>query len=132
MPQLAPGQLIDVSLSGGWRRTVRVLATGDDYVDLQPLDGPATLPAGIDAWEAVIEWRADRGLARTSGVLVEAAGALRMQTAEDTEVMQRRRFVRVRCAVTVTLAGPAAQPILTQTLDLSVGGMLLARGDELD
>jgi c-di-GMP-binding flagellar brake protein YcgR len=45
--------------------------------------------------------------------------------------MQRRRFFRVRCGVTVTVAGADRDPILTEAVDLSVGGMLLARADSL-
>jgi hypothetical protein len=131
MSSLVPDQLVDICLAGGWRRTVRVAVVDGDGVDLLPLDGPAALPAGIDAWEATIEWRAERGLARVQGVLAEAAGALRFRGADSAIVMQRRQFVRVRCGVTVTLAGAGADPILTETLDLSQGGMLIGRADAL-
>jgi hypothetical protein len=32
----------------------------DQIVDVVPVEGPARLPAGIELWEATIEWRADR------------------------------------------------------------------------
>ena len=37
----------------------------------------------------------------------------------------------MRCGVTVTVAGGDREPILTEAVDLSVGGMLLARADSL-
>jgi hypothetical protein len=131
MPTLVPDQLVDVCLAGGWRRTVRVLAVGDDGVDVLPLEGPAALPAGIEAWEATIEWRAERGLARAAGVLAQAAGALRFLETTGEVVMQRRQFFRVRCGVRVTVAGADRDAMLVEAVDLSVGGMLLARADQL-
>jgi c-di-GMP-binding flagellar brake protein YcgR len=44
--------------------------------------------------------------------------------------MQRRRFFRVRCSVRVTIAGHG-DALLTEAVDLSIGGMLLARADAL-
>jgi hypothetical protein len=131
MSRLATDQLVDVCLAGGWRRTVRVVSVGDSHVDVIPLDGPVSLPAGIDAWEATIEWRAERGLARAAGTLTDGAGVLRFQEMSEQLVMQRRSCVRVRCSVTVTAAGNGDNPILTETLDLSLGGMLLTRADSL-
>ena len=130
MPKLVQDQLVDVCLAGGWRRTVRVVAVEGDSVDVLPLEGPAALPAGIAAWEATVEWRAERGLARMEGILSEAPNVLRFRGEAGEIVMQRRQFVRVRCGVTVTLAGEG-DPILTETVDLSQGGMLIARGDAL-
>jgi hypothetical protein len=131
MPSLDPDQIVDVCLSGGWRRTVRVVAVGDAHVDVVPLEGAAALPAGIELWEATIEWRAERGLARVEGVITDATGALRFLETTGGVVMQRRRFFRVRCGVRVTVAGDERDPLLTEAVDVSVGGMLLARADSL-
>jgi hypothetical protein len=131
MPRLEPDQIVDVCLAGGWRRTVRVVAVGDAHVDVLPTDGAAGLPAGIELWEATIEWRAERGLARAEGVITDTSDALRFLETAGEVVMQRRRFFRVRCGVTVTVAGADRDPILTEAVDLSVGGMLLAGADWL-
>jgi hypothetical protein len=131
MPRLEPDQIVDVCLSGGWRRTVRVVGVGTSYVDVLPIDGPAMLPAGIELWEATIEWRAERGLARAEGVITDTAGALRFLETAGEVVMQRRRFFRVRCGVAVTVADSDRHSILTEAVDLSVGGMLLTRADSL-
>ena len=131
MPRLVPDQLVDVCLAGGWRRTVRVVSVGDAHVDVVPLEGPAALPAGIELWEATIEWRAERGLARVEGAITDVSDALRFLETSGEVVMQRRRFFRVRCGVTVTVADSARDSILTEAVDLSVGGMLLARADSL-
>jgi hypothetical protein len=127
MPKLAPDQIVDVCLSGGWRRAVRVAEVGDAHVDVVPIDGPAALPAGIELWEATVEWRSDRGLARLEGVLTDTTGALRFLQTTGAVVMQRRRCFRVRCGVRVTVAGSDRDALLTEAVDLSVGGMLPAR-----
>jgi hypothetical protein len=131
MPALVPDQIVDVCLAGGWRRTVRVIETGEAYLDVMPLEGPPQLPAGIELWEATIEWRSERGLARLEGVLSDTTGALRFLETGGEVVMQRRRFFRVSCAAKVTIAGSAHGSVLTEAVDLSVGGMLLARADSL-
>jgi PilZ domain len=131
MPRLECDQVVDICLAGGWRRTVRVLAIGDAHIDVVPTDGPATLPAGIELWEATIEWRAERGLARLEGVLAGTDDGLRFLRTSGEMVMQRRRFFRVRCGVTVTVAGTDREPLLTEAVDLSIGGALLARADVL-
>jgi hypothetical protein len=131
MPRLDPDQIVDICLAGGWRRTVRISGVGDAHVDVVPVEGPAALPAGIELWEASIEWRADRGLARLDGVLTAATGALRFLETRGEVVMQRRRFFRVSCAARVTVAGSTRGPVLAEAVDLSVGGMLLARADAL-
>ena len=128
---LAEDQVVDVCLSGGWRRVVRVTGVGEAHVDVVPVDGPAALPAGIELWEATIEWRSDRGLARVEGVLTDTTGALRFLLTSGTVVMQRRSCFRVRCGVRVTIAGSDRDALLTEAVDLSVGGMLLARADPL-
>ena len=132
MPSLEPQQVVDVCLAGGWRRTVRVLGTGDAHVDVLPIDGPAMLPAGIELWEATIEWRADRGLARLDGVIAATPDGLRFLKTSSEVVMQRRRFFRVRCGVTITVAGRDRDALLTEAVDLSIGGALLARTDVLE
>lgn len=131
MPKLVPDQVVDVCLSGGWRRTVRVAGVGEAHVDVVPIDGPSALPAGIELWEATIEWRSERGLARVEGVLTDTTGALRFLLTSGAVVMQRRRCFRVRCGVRVTIAGSDRDALLTEAVDLSVGGMLLARADPL-
>jgi hypothetical protein len=131
MPRLVPDQIVDVCLAGGWRRTVRIVEVGEQHVDVEPIDGPAALPVGIELWQATIEWRAERGLARIEGVLADTSGRLRFLQTEAEVVMQRRRFVRVRCGVKVSLAGSESDPILVETVDLSAGGMLLSRADSL-
>ena len=130
MPTLERDQIVDVCLAGGWRRTVRVLTIGDAHVDVLPVDGAAALPAGVDLWEATIEWRAEHGLARLDGVLADTKDGLRFLRTSGEVVMQRRRFFRVSCGVRVTIAG-AGDALLTEAVDLSIGGMLLARAEAL-
>lgn len=131
MPRLEPDQIVDVCLAGGWRRTVRVLAIGDAHVDVLPIDGPAAMPRGIELWEATIEWRAERGLARLEGVLAGTVDGLRFLRTSGEVVMQRRRFFRVRCGMSVTVVGDGHATLLTEAVDLSVGGALLTRADVL-
>lgn len=131
MPGLEPDQIVDVSLAGGWRKTVRVTGAGASHVDVLPIDGPAGLPGGVDLWEATIEWRAARGLARLEGVIADTKAGLRFLKTTEEVVMQRRRFFRVRCGVRVTLAGGARDALLTEVVDVRPSRAVVRGADRL-
>ena len=123
------GAPIDLVIAGGWR--LQVQAQSDDPsegdVTLVPTSGPAIVPGGGDEINATLEWRSPRGLVRRQGVLSTNRRGFVLRDAHEAVVMQRRNFARVRCAVRVNVAGEANadQELITRTVDLSVGGMLV-------
>lgn len=126
-PQPLRGHAIDLVVAGGWRLPVRVreaIVAGD--VELQPLADGAGMPGGVERCPAALEWRSARGLVRREGELTLRDGRLVLVAADEAVIMQRRNFARVRCAVRVAVMGMAAgEELITRTVDLSVGGMLV-------
>jgi hypothetical protein len=123
-----PGEPFDVVIEGGWRLPVRGASspTAPERVVLHPIGGAAVMPGGVAACAATLEWRSARGLVRRSGRLALEGGDLVLVDAAEAVVMQRREFARVRCAVTVNVVGgEASAELITQTVDLSIGGMLV-------
>jgi hypothetical protein len=124
-------QPVDLVLDGGWHLTARVCAVARDYVDLGPLDEPLTLPGQLRWCGAVVSWRTRIGAAHRHGILVGAsAGCLRLHPVGDPTKVQRRRFVRVPADLSTAVICPDKR-LTTRTLDVSVGGMLVAPADTL-
>jgi hypothetical protein len=126
-PEPLRGHPIDLVVAGGWRLPVRVReATGPGDVLLEPLGEAPCMPGGVEACPAALEWRSVRGLVRRAGELRLVGGQLRLTGAEEAVIMQRRDFARVHCAVRVAVLGVAAgDELITRTVDLSIGGMLV-------
>ncbi|UTI63214.1 PilZ domain-containing protein [Paraconexibacter antarcticus] len=130
-PSQAPlplrGHAIDLVVAGGWRLPVRVgEATVAGDVELEPLAHGAGMPGGVLRCPAALEWRSARGLVRREGELTLRDGRLVLVAADEAVIMQRRNFARVRCAVRVAVVGMGAgEELITRTVDLSVGGMLV-------
>jgi hypothetical protein len=123
---------VDVTLDGGWHLTAQVTAVGRDHVDLGPLDAPLALPAQLRWCGATIAWKTRIGAAQRRGILVRAdqPGCLRLHPIGDPMKVQRRRFVRVPAELSTAVIGPETR-LTTRTLDVSVGGMLVAPADTL-
>lgn len=121
------GQLVDVVLDGGWRVPMEVVKVDGGSVDVMGTEGAITLPGGLRFCPATLEWRCGFGAARHEGMAFAAAhGGLRLEPSGGPVVVQRRRFVRVRTEVAAAVIAPDEQRLLTSTVDLSVGGMLLS------
>jgi hypothetical protein len=124
-------QPVDVVLDGGWRLTARVASVADEHVDLGPLDGPLKLPGELRWCMATMSWRTRLGAAQRRGVLVGGPDStLRLQSLGDPLRIQRRRFVRVPADLSAALIAQDRR-LLTRTLDVSVGGMLVSPADTL-
>jgi hypothetical protein len=128
---LEPGQPVDVVLDGGWRLTVRVASVGLDYVDLGPVDAALALPGELRWCSAQMSWRTRLGAVQRRGLLMSGEnGTLRLHPHGAALKVQRRRFVRVPAELPTAVIA-ADRRLLTRTLDLSVGGMLLSPADTL-
>ncbi len=128
-PDPLPGHPIDVVIPGGWRLPVQCHeATAPGDVLLQPFGEEVILPGGTEL-PASLEWRSARGLVRREGVLRQAANGFILSQAADAVVMQRRNFARVRAQVRVAIPG---HDLLTNTVDISAGGMLLENAATLE
>jgi hypothetical protein len=123
---------IDITLDGGWHLTAQVTAVGPEHVDLGPLDEPLALPAQLRWCGATIAWKTRIGAAHRRGILVQGAhpGELRLHPVGDPMKVQRRRFVRVPAELATAVIAPDKR-LTTRTLDVSVGGMLVAPADTL-
>jgi hypothetical protein len=124
-------QPVDVVLDGGWHLSARVASVGPDYVDLGPIDGGLTLPGDLHWCSALMSWPTRLGAAHRRGVLAEAPGGLlRLHAIGAALKIQRRHFVRVPVDLPTALIA-ADRRLMTRTVDLSVGGMLVSPADTL-
>lgn len=123
---------VDITLDGGWHLTAQVTSVGRDHVDLGPLDQPLRLPAQLRWCGATIAWKTRIGAAHSRGILVHGTedGQLRLHPVGDPLKVQRRRFVRVPAQLSTAVIAPDKR-LTTRTLDVSVGGMLVAPADTL-
>jgi PilZ domain len=123
---------VDVTLDGGWHLTARVAAVGQDFVDLGPVDEPLALPAQLRWCGATMAWKTRLGAAHRSGILVRSPedGLLRLHPVGDPMAIQRRQFVRVPAELSTAVIAPDKR-LTTRTLDVSVGGMLVAPAETL-
>lgn len=128
---LEPGQPVELVLDGGWRLTVRVASVGLDYVDLGPVEGPLVLPGAVRWCGATMSWRTRLGAARRHGLLIDGPrDTLRLHPDGAALKVQRRQFVRVPADLHTAVIA-ADRRLVTRTLDLSVGGMLVSPADSL-
>ncbi len=126
------GHPVDLVVAGGWRLPVRVQDTGAQSVTVESMTGEVVMPGGVSSCEAALEWRSARGLVRRGGRLSVDGERLLLRGAEEAVIMQRRNFARVHCAVRVSVAGVlGGDDLLTRTVDLSVGGMLIEQASVL-
>jgi hypothetical protein len=123
---------VDITLDGGWHLTAQVTSVGRDHVDLGPLDAPLALPQQLRWCGATIAWRTRIGAVHRHGILVTGGepGHLRLHPVGDPMKVQRRRFVRVPAELSTAVIAPDKR-LTTRTLDVSVGGMLVAPADTL-
>jgi PilZ domain len=123
---------VDITLDGGWHITARVAAVGLEHVDLGPVDQPLQLPAQLRWCGATMAWRTRLGAAHRRGILVQSpeSGILRLHPVGDPMKVQRRRFVRVPAELSTAVIAPDKR-LTTRTLDVSVGGMLVAPAETL-
>jgi hypothetical protein len=119
-------QPVDLVLDGGWQLTARVAAIATDHVEIASADGELRLPGGLPACQATMSWRTRTGKAERRGVLTETGvGGLRLRPAGEPMRVQRREFVRVPAELSAAIIGDGGR-LTARTLDLSIGGMLLA------
>jgi len=123
---------VDVTLDGGWHLAAQVTSVARDHVELGPLDAPLALPEQLRWCGATIAWKTRIGAAQRRGILVraDAPGRLRLHPVGDPMKVQRRRFVRVPAELSTAVIAPDKR-LTTRTLDVSVGGMLVAPADTL-
>jgi hypothetical protein len=123
---------VDITLDGGWHLTAQVTSVGLEHVDLGPIEQPLTLPAQLRWCGATITWKTRIGAAHRRGILVKGSqpGELRLHPIGDPMKVQRRRFVRVPAELATAVIAPDKR-LTTRTLDVSVGGMLVAPADTL-
>jgi hypothetical protein len=123
---------VDITLDGGWQITARVAAVGLEFVDLGPVDAPLQLPQQLRWCGATIAWKTRIGAAHRRGILVPSptSGTLRLHPVGDPMKVQRRRFVRVPCELSTAVIA-SDKRLTTRTLDVSVGGMLVAPAETL-
>ncbi len=135
-PAQAPAPLrghpVDLVVAGGWRLPVRVQDTTAQSVTVESMTGEVVMPGGVGTCDAALEWRSARGLVRRAGRLTVEGQRLLLTDAEEAVIMQRRNFARVHCAVRVAVCGVlGGDDLLTRTVDLSVGGMLIEQASVL-
>lgn len=124
-------QPVDITLDGGWQLTARVASVGLEHVDLGPVDAPLHLPAQLRWCGATISWKTRIGAAHRRGFLVPGPeDTLRLHPIGDPMKVQRRQFVRVPAELSTAVIAPDKR-LTTRTLDVSVGGMLVAPADTL-
>lgn len=132
---LETGVVADVVLDGGWRRHVHVADSGDPIL-LRPIDGSLTLPGTLTWCPAALEWRVGHRAARLEGILTGTAAGFALTPAGEAHTIQRRRFVRVSAEVPAALVAVdpgqgAERRVVARTLNVSLGGMLLAGAPDL-
>lgn len=128
---MAVQETVDVVLAGGWRLAARAVDPEHAVeVRLHPFHGEPLMPCGVAATPATLEWRSEHGLVRREGALHHDGESLVLAVAREAVVMQRRQYTRIHVAVAVDVVG-AGDPVMTKTVDLSVGGMLIERADGL-
>jgi len=122
---------VDVVLDGGWRVSASVLAVDDDHVELGPVDGPLALPGGLRWCPATITWKTKVGAGNRHGILIPSEeGRLVLHPHGKPLRIQRRRYVRVPAELTAAVIGENGR-LITRTVDVSVGGMLVEDAEEL-
>lgn len=126
---IEPDVEVVVTLDGGWEASAVVMAIRDDQVDLRMVSGtlePAALPGGISECDARITWETRLGTAQRAGTLtVSADGLLQLDATGRPQSLQRRSHVRVPADLVAAIVGDEHR-VVTRTLDISVGGMLLS------
>jgi hypothetical protein len=127
---LEKNQPVDIVLDGGWQLTAKVMTVAADHVDLGPIDAPLSLPGQLRWCGATVSWRTRVGAAQSHGVVVPRAdGVLRLHPLGDPLRVQRREHVRVPAELSTAVIG--GERLLTRTMDVSLGGMLVAPADSL-
>jgi hypothetical protein len=126
---IEPNLAVDVTLDGGWHLPAIVASVTEDHVDLR-LDSetmePATMPGDLRFCRATMAWSTRMGTASRDGMLVAGPeGLLRLHTIGAEQSLQRRSHVRVPADLVAAIIGEDHR-VVTRTLDISVGGMLLS------
>ncbi len=126
---IEPNLAVDVTLDGGWHLPAIVASVTDDHVDLR-IDSetmePASMPGDMRFCRATIAWSTRMGTASRDGMLMAGPdGLLRLHTIGAAQNLQRRSHVRVPADLVAAVIGEDHR-VVTRTLDISVGGMLLS------
>ncbi len=117
----------------GAQLPVRTYGQGEDVVLVVLSDIDDSLLAE-QLEPALLEYTSTRGVVRMKGEAVfEQRSLVRFHVRGDTEVIQRREFVRVHTPQQVLLGDPPRDEDVppAHTVDLSGGGMLLAGAENL-
>jgi hypothetical protein len=106
-----------------------VASVTEDHVDLRLASDtmePAMLPGDLRFCRATISWHTRMGDARRDGMLMFGPdGLLRMHAIGRTSEVQRRVHARVPADLVAAVIGDDHR-VVTRTLDISVGGMMLS------
>jgi PilZ domain len=120
---------------------VRILQRLDDQLLLVPVEtnkAPSpeldtASPPELDSGPVLFEARCARGLVRLRGTAERLeSGVIRFRLVGLPEVLQRRRFVRVRAPQRVRLESGFGDRLDTWSVNLSGGGMLVTGADQLE
>lgn len=125
-----PGAVADLVLDGGWRQHVHVRTVGED-LHVRPVDGGPLLPGALTWCPAAIEWRVGARAARLDGVLTVDGDELLLTPSGSIVPLQRREAVRVPAELPAAIV-TGGRRIVARTVNLSVGGMLLAGAADLE
>jgi len=120
---------VSVMLEGGWRLPATVIAVTDEHIDMRiasTAHADAVLPGHLQSCKARVAWETRLGTAHRDGMItVRTDGDLRLHAVRQPQHLQRRIHARVPADLVAAIVGDDHR-VVTRTLDISVGGMLLS------
>lgn len=126
---IEPDVEVVVTLEGGWTTAAVITSVAEGHVELRTLSDslePATLPGDLTECSARMNWETRLGTAERTGMLSATAdGLLHLDSIGPPAALQRRAHVRVPADLVAAIVGDEHR-VVTRTLDISVGGMLLS------
>jgi len=133
---LARGQHVDLELERLGRWAARIEAVMPERVAVASIVQLPEAASTLTGTAARMAFITPRGIMRSTGVVlgVDLSGILELALTGDLEIDQRREHVRVASRLPGLVAHPAAghKPLLTYTLDVSGGGVLIAGAGPAD
>jgi hypothetical protein len=128
---LERGQPVEIVLDRGLCLTATVAAVGAAHLDLAPVDVALALPAPARWCPATVAGCTPLGTVRHQGILTAAGErTVRLTPVGEPLRVQRRAYVRVPAELAAAVIA-ADHRVVARTLDVSIGGMLLAAADPL-
>lgn len=120
---------VTVTLEGGWHLPATVISVTDEHIDLRIASTSrerAVLPGQLGSCDARVSWETRLGTAHRDGIIApHETGDLRLYATRSPQQVQRRVHARVPADLVAAIVGDDHR-VVTRTLDISVGGMLLS------